>query len=305
MENQNFISAYVSEFPTSELVGKIAQAQWNNAEWSDSVVSRIYEGKSQTDCFNVIAENECGEVVGRLFCLQNDKRRNLWYYGDLYVVPGYRRRHIAQRLLALAERALTDRWCDTLRCYVEPENKISQSLQIKSGFIERPYQTFNGLINDGQIMFEKRLADFNAKVVSDEAVRYVAMLYGRNIGALHGVEIPYSEWRRLISAGDTDERHFLIQKGAVPCAYLKVNGLESGDDIGWISMLAVEPAFQRKGVGIYAVSYAEDFLRSVGKRLVKIHTTSDNIAAGRLYEKCGYTLVDDGGDKLTYAKRLN
>lgn len=56
-----------------------------------------------------------------------------------------------------------------------------------------------------------------------------------------------------------------IRKGAVPCAYLKVNGLESGDETGWISMLAVAPTFQRKGAGTYAVQFAEEFLRSVGK----------------------------------------
>lgn len=130
----------------------------------------------------------------------------------------------------------------------------------------------------------------------------VTMLYGKNVEALHGRDIPYSEWCSLLSEEDTDERHFLIRKGAVPCAYLKVNGLESGDNIGWISMLAVEPAFHRKGIGNYAVSYAEKFLRDMGKSIVKIHTTSDNIPAQRLYEKYGYNLSDNNGEQLTYAK---
>lgn len=145
---------------------------------------------------------------------------------------------------------------------------------------------------------------YSAEAVTDQTVRYVAMLYSKNIAALHGAEIPYSEWCGLISAGDTDERHFLIRKGAVPCAYLKINGLESGDDIGWISMLAAEPAFQRKGIGTYAVCFAEKYLQNMGKSVVKIHTTCDNIPAQRLYEKCGYSLLDDGGDKLTYTKLL-
>lgn len=78
---------------------------------------------------------------------------------------------------------------------------------------------------------------------------------------LHSEIIPYSEWCSLISANDTDEKHFLIRKGAVPCGYLKINGLEDGND-GWISILAVASAFQRKGIGKYAVSYAESFLKS-------------------------------------------
>ncbi len=296
------ISFFVSEFPTSELAKKIAQAQWKKPEWSGNIINFVYEDKTETDCFNVIAMNECDEVVGRLYCLQNDENSKLWYYGDLFVVPKYRRRHIAEKLLKLAEQTLSDKWCDTLCCYVEPENTISQSLQIKMGFTECPYKNFNSLINDGQIMYEKSLTDLNANTVSADDALYVTMLYERNVEALHGREIPYSEWCDLLSAEDTDERHFLIRKGAVPCAYLKVNGLQSGDETGWISMLAVEPAFHRKGIGSYAVSYAEKFLRDLGKSIIKIHTTSDNTPAQKLYEKCGYVLFDDGGEKLTYTK---
>lgn len=88
----------------------------------------------------------------------------------------------------------------------------------------------------------------------------------------------------------------------MPCAYLKVNGLESGDNIGWISMLVVDPAFHRKGIGSYAVSYAEEFLRDMSKSIIKIHTTSDNTPAQKLYEKCGYILSDNNGEQLTYTK---
>ena len=93
-------------------------------------------------------------------------------------------------------------------------------------------------------------------------------------------------------------------KGAVPCAYLKINGLESGDETGWISMLAVAPSFQRKGTGAYAVRFAEEFLLKVGKSCVRIHTTQDNLPARNLYEKCGYSLEDirTDNDTLTYSK---
>ncbi len=125
---------------------------------------------------------------------------------------------------------------------------------------------------------------------------------------LHSEIIPYSEWCSLISANDTDEKHFLIRKGAVPCGYLKINGLEDGND-GWISILAVASAFQRKGIGKYAVSYAESFFKKQGKLCVKIHTTTDNYPARKLYEKCGYLLCNSTNtytakDKLTYFKQI-
>ena len=299
------ISITVSEFLSPTLVKQIAMTQWHKSEWSSSITHLVYDGKTQTDCFNVIAKNECDEVVGRLFCLRNNENRSLWYYGDMFVVPEYRRRHIAERMLTLAEQTLIDRWCRTLRCYVEPENIPSQNLQKKFGFIERPYEKFNDLLNDGQTMFEKELTAFNiVEAVNREDARYVTEIYGKNIEALRGNEIMFDEWNKLLSTGDTDEKHFLILKGAIPCAYLKVNGLESGDNIGWISMLAVEPAFQRKGIGTYAVSYAEEFLLSMCKTTVKIHTTSDNTPAQKLYEKCGYSLSDDREGKFTYTKVL-
>ena len=299
------ISITVSEFLSPVLIKQIAMPQWHKSEWSSSITHWVYDGKTQTDCFNVIAKNECDEVVGRLFCLQNNENRSLWYYGDMFVVPEYRRRNIAEQMLKLAEQTLIDKWCRTLRCYVEPENIPSQNLQRKIGFTERPYKNFNDMLNEGQIMFEKELTAFNVvEAVNKEDARYVTKIYEKNIEALHGNKIMFDEWNKLLSSGDIDEKHFLILKGAIPCAYLKVNGLESGDDIGWISMLAVEPAFQRKGVGTYAVSYAEVFLHDMGKTTVKIHTTADNIPAQKLYEKCEYILSDNDGEKLTYTKAL-
>lgn len=144
-----------------------------------------------------------------------------------------------------------------------------------------------------RMMSEKELTAFNVvEAVNRQDARYVTGIYGKNIEALHGNEIMFDEWNKLLSSGDTDEKHFLILKGAIPCAYLKVNGLESGNTIGWISMLAVEPAFHRNGVGEYAVSYAEEFLRNMGKSVICIHTTEDNIPAQRLYEKCGYVISE-------------
>lgn len=299
------ISFSVSEFPNIETARKIAQAQWNDPEQYDGIVHFAFTGKTETDCFNVIAQNESGDVVGRLFCLQNSEDKSLWYYGDLFVVPEYRHRHIAKRMLEFTERVLCDKWCSMLRCYVEPDNAVSLDLQAKAGFTEQPYQGFNKLINDGQLMFEKVLPTFSAtEACGKTAAQYIAAIFGSNAEVLHSGRIPYREWCGLLSAGDPDEKHFLICKGAVPCAYLKVNGLESSDGTGWISVLAAEPAFQRKGAGSFAVRYAEEFLRNAGKSCVKIHTTEDNIPAQRLYEKCGYILEESSDDIPTYIKTL-
>ena len=154
-------------------------------------------------------------------------------------------------------------------------------------------------------MFEKPIVTFNAAQVTEKnGARYITDIFNENAHLLHSEIIPYSEWCSLISANDTDEKHFLIRKGAVPCGYLKINGLEDGND-GWISILAVASAFQRKGIGKYAVSYAESFFKKQGK----LHTTTDNYPARKLYEKCGYLLCNSTNtyttkDKLTYFKQI-
>lgn len=146
------ITVIVREFITTMLAEKIATALWNKPEWADSIVRFNYDNKIKNDCFNVIAQNETGDVVGRLFCIQNSEDAGLWYYGDLFVVPDYTGRRISKRLLETAEQALSDKWCHTLRCYVEPDNKVSLHLLREYGFTECEYKTFNNLINSGQLM---------------------------------------------------------------------------------------------------------------------------------------------------------
>lgn len=291
----DIVTISTSEFLTKNLAEKIAIAQWNKAEWASSIIRVLYDCKTETDCFNVVAENSAGAVVGRLFCIQNDIDPRLWYYGDLLVIPEYRRRHIAQRMLETAIEAIKDRGGTVLRCYVEPDNCVSLNLQEKFSFEQKSYQTFMELINDGQLMFEKEIAPYHAEKADTSAAIYITMLYGKNVDTLHGNEIGYNEWCETISANDEDEAHFLIYKGAIPVAWLKINGL-CDNNSSWISMLAVEPKYQKQGVGTFAVDFAEQFCKSEGKKLLFIKTTEDNTAAKKLYLKCGFAVCD----KTTY-----
>ena len=122
---------------------------------------------------------------------------------------------------------------------------------------------------------------------------FVARFYDENIEPLHGRKITCEEWCDFITQNDPDEAHYIIHKGAMPVAWLKLNGISNGE-IGWISMLAVAPSMQRKGVGKYAVEFSEQFFRSICKKKVGIHTTDDNIPAQNLYRKCGYDVTEYG-----------
>ena len=60
------ITVTVREFITTTLAEKIATALWNKPEWADSIVRFNYDNKIKNDCFNVIAQNETGDVVGSI-----------------------------------------------------------------------------------------------------------------------------------------------------------------------------------------------------------------------------------------------
>jgi ribosomal protein S18 acetylase RimI-like enzyme len=71
-----------------------------------------------------------------------------------------------------------------------------------------------------------------------------------------------------------------------PAAWLKMNGMNN--DKICISMLVVDDAYKRSGVGSFAVRFAEEFAETHAKTAVRIQTTKDNIPATQCYQKQGY-----------------
>ena len=118
----------------------------------------------------------------------------------------------------------------------------------------------------------------------------VMIFYYQNIERLHGPHISLQEWRDILSAEDEDEKNFVVCRGRMPVAWLRVNGLMN-TDTAWISMLVVSDQHQRQGVGRYAVAFAEDYVRQKGFRQIAIHTTEDNLPAQHLYHQCGYEVA--------------
>lgn len=304
---QEIISITVSDYLNFELAEKIAAAQWHRPDWKDRVMRMAYDYKSQSDCFNVVARSD-DTVIGRIQCMRSVTNSKLWHYGDMFVAPEYRRRHIASQMLNTTLEVLSDRGCCVVRAYVEPENTVSLGFQKKFGFKEVPYEQFDDLLIEGELMFERELQAYTVVPASEEAALYICELCEKCAEPLHIGEIACPEFYNEIvqMLNDTDEKSFLIYRGAFPCAWLKLNGFT--DETGWLSMLAVTPSFQRRGIGEFAVEFAEKYLTDKGIRYIKIHTDEDNTPARALYEKCGYTPVDSRRDSertiLTFEKAL-
>lgn len=120
----------------------------------------------------------------------------------------------------------------------------------------------------------------------------IAMLYEKNLKALHGNEISCNEWCEALLENDKDESHFIIYKGTTPVAWVKINGLCNSDN-SWISMLAADPDFHRQGAGRFAVEYAEKYSKDKDKKQIFVKTTQDNLAAQKLYLKCGFVICNE------------
>lgn len=303
---KEIIAIQISKFLTNELAEKIAQKQWKSTAPSWTNRSRQYifdELVNGNDCFGVVATASNNEVVGRLHCVKNVNNPFLWYYGDLFVIPEYRRIGIAKQMVHTAMNHLSEMGATTLRCYVEPNNTPSRNLQASIGFSVQLFETFNSFVNDGEIMYEIKIPNCLTVIPAtvDEAY-FVRILFVQNKDALNTKNISLSEWKEILSVDDPDEKHFIVCKGAMPVAYMKINGLESRSE-AWISMLFVAKNFQRQGIGSFSINYAEKYIQEKGFKTIAIQTDANNLSAQSCYLKCGYEIFEQSS-KIKFRKVL-
>ncbi len=133
---------------------------------------------------------------------------------------------------------------------------------------------------------------------------YNLMSEENNLSALHTEIISLEEWQKAFAEPqDSDEENFIVCKNDIPCAWLKLNGLQN-KEVAWISMLVVSDEFKSQGVGKFAVEFAIQYLKQRGYKQVKLHTTKDNLIAIGLYNKCGFRIVDRSKAEITMCKEV-
>lgn len=147
--------------------------------------------------------------------------------------------------------------------------------------------------------------------LEEKDMRFLSELLNNEsiLAALHNEKLSYDEWLdvyRKYWKNDTDEKHFIMFCEDKPAGWLKINGLD-GNSTAWLSMLAVAPEYQRKGLGMKAVSFFEEYISDRGFSSAGINTTEDNSTAQKLYEKCGYDITEhsesvmgDGSKMMSY-----
>ena len=303
---KEIITIQISKFLTNELVEQIAQNQGESSSPQFTNRSRQYifdELVNDNDCFGVIATTSRKQVIGRIHCVKNESDPCLWYYGDLFVTPEYRRNGIAKQMIRTAINHLSEIGATSLRCFVNPNNVPSRNLQAILGFSEKPFEPFNSFTNDGEIMYELDLpSPLTVIPATINEAYFVRILFVQNKDVLNHGNINLSEWKEILAVEDPDEKHFLICKGAMPVAYMKINGLLNTDKV-WLSMLFVAKNFQHQGIGSFALNYAEKYVKKLGFNVINVQTDKENITAINFYSKLGY-LIYDRNTKIKLIKKL-
>lgn len=133
---------------------------------------------------------------------------------------------------------------------------------------------------------------------------YELMLEPNNLSSLHTDVIPLEEWQKSFAEPkDTDEENFIVYKNDIPCAWLKLNGLQN-KDVAWISMLVVSDKIKHQGIGQSAIEFAVGYLKQRGYKQIKLQTTEDNLPAIKLYTKCGFAVISKTFEKITMCKEV-
>ncbi len=147
---------------------------------------------------------------------------------------------------------------------------------------------------------------YKIKLFDKESIPFVCELMSEpnNISALHTDAIPLEEWQKSFAEPqDTDEENFIVYENDIPCAWLKLNGLQN-NDIAWISMLVVSDNFKHQGVGQSAIEFAIDYLKQRGYKQIKLQTTKDNLPAISLYTKLGFEQFENKESKIIFSKEI-
>ena len=194
-------------------------------------------------------------------------------FKSVEIVP-YENNYGAIKMILYNGGKLKEKFCD------DGKTSLRFEIDSQSQYIVRP--------------FTKNDINFIYNLMSEE----------NNLSALHTEIISLEEWQKAFAEPqDSDEENFIVCKNDIPCAWLKLNGLQN-KDVAWISMLVVSDEFKSQGVGKFAVEFAIQYLKQRGYKQVKLHTTEDNLVAIRLYNKYGFRIVGKSKAEITMCKEV-
>lgn len=141
-----------------------------------------------------------------------------------------------------------------------------------------------------------RMAEYNAWAnarIYAEARKLPDESYRRNVGAFFRDDWRAAQ-RRAVEAACADEgMHVWVATAEPTTAGFVALKLHPEDRMGEIYMIAVDPAFQRRGIAAALRSHAVDWFKSAGMSIAMVETGADpgHAPARRAYEAAGFSLL--------------
>lgn len=102
-------------------------------------------------------------------------------------------------------------------------------------------------------------------------------------GVERAVEL-YRTWIRKSVMGGNE--HVIVAEADGKAAGYSVCKMSANDNVIWL--VAVDERARGKGIGTDLVHAALDFFAAQGKPVVRVVTQAENVAAQRLYQRCGF-----------------
>ena len=77
------------------------------------------------------------------------------------------------------------------------------------------------------------------------------------------------------------------------------------ENIGWISLLYLNPEYRGRGCGIQALARAIVYYKNLGRQAIRLNVNPMNETAINFYKKYGFKVIDEQRDLLLLEKSLN
>ncbi len=312
----------IFHYPSDEIISVIAQ---KHGTVCDRVISGLTNVVSsahfRSDYFCTVMYNEYEDVIGYASFIKSSKNDSEWFYSDLWIDLHYRLRGYSKRIVKTGLEYLSELDAKVLFCTVDPSNTASLCVQRSLGFTQIETQPFEDFDVDGFIMFKINISHKYNIVPAKDDFNHVLFIRDLIVDRDKLASLSQSErthmnkeiQETLIVSPPKGEKSFIVRRGIMPVAWLKLNVLV-GKDVAWINALVVHGKYRNRGAGKFAVQYAEEYLKNNNYSEVKLHIAYDNVSAIMFYQKMGYEVekikdmlfdVGENGKQITFAKKLH
>ena len=101
-----------------------------------------------------------------------------------------------------------------------------------------------------------------------------------------------------------DENRIYVAEDRVIVAFLSIEVHHEHEDYIYLDDFSVTEAYRNKGIGSELLNVAESYAREINIPEVFLHVEKTNGAAMRLYERFGYSINRDDGNRYLLRKNL-